>query len=87
MYDRTGIDMKKDIKIMYGWVELRCYVVLLVGIQKRRFGRTDIHANKFSQQPRRTALEQDVVKESFQQEHLQAEISSIEATEPTLALL
>lgn len=59
----------------------------LVGIQKRRLARMDVDSNKFSQQPRRTALEQDVVKESFQQEHLQAKISSIEATEPTLALL
>mmetsp|Transcript_26968 Transcript_26968/g.77780 ORF Transcript_26968/g.77780 Transcript_26968/m.77780 type:complete len:212 (+) Transcript_26968:2288-2923(+) len=44
-------------------------------------------SDKFSQQPGGTALEQNVVKESFQQKHLQAKISCIEATEPTLALL
>lgn len=39
----------------------------LVGIQERRLGsRMDADSNEFTEQPRRSALEKDVVKESFQ---------------------
>ena len=48
-------------------IEDRSLETWLVGIQEGRLGsRMDADSNEFTEQPRRSALEKDVVKKSFQ---------------------